>query len=305
MRQISEKNTGFFFDPAIPPALTVESGETVEFMTKDCYDGQIDIDNKDFFLLDMSRNNPITGPLYIKGAEPGDTLKVEVLNIVPNEYGMMCVRLGKGVYHVNGNHCRIYRIKNGIIQFDQGIRIPSRPMIGIIGTCPTTACDTHSPGPHGGNLDIRDLGIGSTVYLPVYVPGAMLSIGDCHALQGDGETAICGLEVSAAVTVRVTILKEQLPTPLLETQDAIYTISWNQSLDQASLDASRKMHHYLMSYFRLSDVQAAMLLSLVGDLRISQIVNPLKGCIMCFPKAYLPPMSENARENNPYCFNLN
>ena len=104
MRQISEKNTGFFFDPAIPPALTVESGETVEFMTKDCYDGQIDIDNKDFFLLDMSRNNPITGPLYIKGAEPGDTLKVEVLNIVPNEYGMMCVRLGKGVYHVNGRN---------------------------------------------------------------------------------------------------------------------------------------------------------------------------------------------------------
>jgi amidase len=260
MRQISEKNTGFFFDPAIPPVLTVESGEIVEFMTKDCYDGQIDIDNKDFFLLDMSRNNPITGPLYIKGAEPGDTLKVEVLNIVPNEYGMMCVRLGKGVYHVNGNHCRIYRIKNGVIQFDQGIRIPFRPMIGIIGTCPTTSCDTHSPGPHGGNLDIRDLGIGSTVYLPVYVPGAMLSIGDCHALQGDGETAICGLEVSAAVTVRVTILKEQLPTPLLETQDAIYTISWNQSLDQASLDASRKMHHYLMSFFCLSDVQEVHIL---------------------------------------------
>ena len=124
MKQISEKNTSFFFDPAIPPALTVESGETVTFMTKDCYDGQIDIDHKDFCLLDMSRNNPITGPLYIKGAEPGDTLKVEVLNIVPKEYGMMCVRLGKGVYHVNGNHCRIFIIQDGIIQFDQGIRIP-------------------------------------------------------------------------------------------------------------------------------------------------------------------------------------
>ena len=214
MRQISEKNTSFFFDPAIPPALTVESGETVTFMTKDCYDGQIDIDHKDFCLLDMSRNNPATGPLYIKGAEPGDTLKVEVLDIVPNEYGMMCVRLGKGVYHVSGNHCRIFKIQDGTIQFDQGIRIPVRPMIGVIGTCPATACDTHSPGPHGGNLDIRDLGIGSTVYLPVSVPGAMLSIGDCHALQGDGETAICGLEVSAAVTVRVTIVKEQLLGPV-------------------------------------------------------------------------------------------
>ena len=297
MKQISEKNTSFFFDPAIPPALTVESGETVTFMTKDCYDGQIDIDHKDFCLLDMSRNNPITGPLYIKGAEPGDTLKVEVLDIVPNEYGMMCVRLGKGVYHVNGNHCRIFKIQDGIIQFDQGIRIPVRPMIGVIGTCPATACDTHCPGPHGGNLDIRDLGIGSTVFLPVSVPGAMLSIGDCHALQGDGETAICGLEVSAAVTVRVTIVKEQLPTPFLETNDAIYTIAWDQSLDLASVDASRKMHQYLMSYSCLSDAQAAMLLSLVGDLRISQIVNPLKGCIMRFPKAYLPPLSEDSRNN--------
>ena len=110
MRQISEKNTSFFFDPAIPPALTVESGEAVTFMTKDCYDGQIDIDHKDFCLLDMSRNNPVTGPLYIKDAEPGGTLKVEVLDIVPNEYGMMCVRLGKGVYQRNGNPraCRCF-----------------------------------------------------------------------------------------------------------------------------------------------------------------------------------------------------
>ena len=299
MRQISEKNISFFFDPAIPPALKAESGETVKFMTKDCYDGQIDVDNKDFRLLDMNRNNPISGPLYIEGAAPGDTLKVEVLDIVPNEYGMMCVRLGKGVYHVNGNHCRIYNIKNGQIQFDQGIRIPIRPMIGVIGTCPATACDTHSPGPHGGNLDIRDLGIGSTVYLPVSVPGAMLSIGDCHALQGDGETAICGLEVSAAVIVRVSIVKEQLPTPFLETKDAIYTIAWDQSLDLASVDVSRKMHRYLMSNFSLSDAQAAMLLSLAGDLRISQIVNPLKGCVMRFPKAYLPPVTGNWNNQQP------
>ena len=92
MKQISEKNTSFFFDPAIPPALTVESGETVTFMTKDCYDGQIDIDHKDFCLLDMSRNNPVTGPLYIKDAKPGGTLKVEVLDIFFCENGAVNIQ---------------------------------------------------------------------------------------------------------------------------------------------------------------------------------------------------------------------
>ena len=161
-------------------------------------------------------------------------------------------------------------------------------MIGVIGTCPAESCDTQSPGEHGGNLDINELGIGSTIYLPVSIPGAHLAIGDCHAVQGDGETAVCAMEVSAAVTVRVSVLKDakELPTPFIETKDHIYTTYGDRSLDVASVNAARKMHQYLIKTTELTDAKASMLLSLVGNLRISQVVNPKKGCIMEFPKKY-------------------
>ena len=121
-------------------------------------------------------------------------------------------------------------------------------MIGVIGTCPAESCDTQSPGEHGGNLDINELGIGSTIYLPVSIPGAHLAIGDCHAVQGDGETAVCAMEVSAAVTVRVSVLKDakELPTPFIETKDHIYTTYGDRSLDVDSVNTARKMHQYLI-----------------------------------------------------------
>ncbi len=289
MKTITRDNIRLGFDSSFKAVLTVDPGETVCFETQDCYAEQIDYDRKDFSLLDMKRNNPVTGPLYINGAEPDDVLKVEVINIIPGDHGVMCVRLNSGVYDVEGCHCRRFPIRDGVICFDKGIEIPVKPMIGVIGTCPAEPCDTQSPGLHGGNLDINELGIGSTVYLPVSVPGALLAIGDCHAVQGDGETAICGMEMSAEVIVRVNVIKGGcgIPTPFVETEDAVYTTHGDRSLDIASAAAARKMHSYLVQTTDLTDAQAAMLLSLVGNLRISQVVNPLKGCIMEFPKKYL------------------
>ncbi len=289
MKTITRDRIHFGFDASFEPAGTIDSGEMVCFETQDCYAEQIDYDNKDFSLLDMKRNNPVTGPLYVNGAEPGDILKIEVLDIVPDDHGVMCVRRNSGVYDVAGCHCRRFPIKDGVIFFDHGIEIPVRPMIGVIGTCPAEPCDTQSPGPHGGNLDIKELGIGSTVYLPVSVPGALLAIGDCHAVQGDGETAICAMEINAEVIVRVSVVKDRdgIPTPFIETKDAVYTTQGEKSLDAAAVAAARKMHQYLVRTANLSDVQASMLLSLAGNLRISQVVNPLKGCIMEFPKEYL------------------
>ncbi len=289
MKTITRDRIRFGFDSSFEPAGTINSGETVCFETQDCYAEQIDDDNKDFSLLDMKRNNPVTGPLYVNGAEPGDILKIEVLDIVPDDHGVMCIRHNSGVYEVDGCHCRRFPIKDGVVFFDQGIKIPVRPMIGAIGTCPAEPCDTQSPGPHGGNLDINELGIGSTVYLPVSVPGALLAVGDCHAVQGDGETAICAMEISAEVIVKVSVVKDgsDIPTPFIETKNAIYTTHGDESLDVAAVAAARKMHQYLVRKTNLTDVQASMLLSLSGNLRISQVVNPRKGCIMEFPKKYL------------------
>lgn len=289
MKRIMRDQIRFGFDKEFAPVETIESGETVCFETQDCYAEQIDVDGKDFKELDMKRNNPVTGPLYVNGAEPGDVLKVEIQNIEPKDHGVMCVRLGCGVYEVEGCHCRKFPIHDNKIFFDHGIEVPVKPMIGVIGTCPEEACDTQAPGEHGGNLDIRDLGIGSTVYLPVAVSGALLAIGDCHAVQGDGETAICAIEISADVTVKVSVLKDAgaIPTPFIETEKDIYTTYGDESLDVASVKAARKMHRYLTDKTKLTDAQAAMLLSLVGNLRISQVVNPKQGCMMQFPKKYL------------------
>ncbi len=289
MKTITREHIHFRFDPAFEPAETAEPGETVRFLTKDCYDGQIDRDGKDFAELDMTRNNPVTGPLFVKGAEPGDILKVDILSVVPEDHGVMCVRPGKGIYEVQGSCCRRFEIKDGLIRFDGGRNIPLRMMIGVIGTTPAEPRDTQTPGEHGGNLDIKDLGAGCSVCLPVYVPGALLALGDCHAVQGDGETAICAMEAAAEVTVRVSVIRgeTELPTPFIETEDHIYTTFGDESLDAASVAAAGKMHRYLMKKSGLSDAQAAMLLSLAGDLRISQVVNPKKGCVMQFPKRYL------------------
>lgn len=297
MITIEKTNFHYAFDPDTPSAARANSGETVVFRTRDCYEEQIDTDGKDFALLDMSRGNPATGPLYIDGAMPGDTLKIEILDIAPADHGCMCVRTGKGIYEVEGCHCRVFPIRDGAIGFD-GLDIPIKPMIGVIGVAPAEPVDTHTPGEHGGNLDVRELGAGSVLYLPVAAPGALLSVGDLHALQGDGESAICGLEMSGEVTLRATVIKggAGLPTPFLVTADAVYTLAADESLDVCSVAAARKMHRFLMDAAGLSDVRAAMLLSLRGQLRISQVVNPKKGCMMEFPLALLRKLKPGINE---------
>lgn len=294
MVEIFPEKERFFFDKDEKPSAHVQSGETVIFHCKDCYAEQIVSDGQDFSTLDMRRNNPIAGPLLIDGAQSGDILQIEILDIKTKEFGCMCVRTGCGIYEVSGCHCRRFPISDGSVLFDDGIRIPVRPMIGVIGVAPAGGpVSTQTPGEHGGNMDIRVLSIGSTLYLPVFVSGALLSVGDLHAVQADGETAVCALEVSGSVRLRVTVKKQmQLETPFLETQNAFYTTAAAGSLDECSVTAARKMHSFVMKRYGLTAAQAAMLLSLSADLRISQVVNPWKGCYMELPKAALEKTKE-------------
>lgn len=284
---ITKEYTNYIFSPDLLPVAEVHSGDTVTFQCMDCYGEQIDTDHKDPALIDMDRTNPATGPLFIREAMPGDVLKIEILDITMADSGVMCVEKGYGAYEVTQSLCRRFSIGDGQIHFSNGLSIPIKPMIGVIGTAPFKGqIPTHIPGEHGGNMDINELGAGSTLYLPVAVEGALLSVGDLHALQGDGETAICAMEVSGRVTLRVTVEKDCIyPVPFLITPKAYYTIASDASLDVCSQAAARAMHRYLVSSFSISPEEAAMLLSLLGNLRLSQIVNPKKGCIMELPKA--------------------
>lgn len=280
------------FDKNIAPAAYAHSGDTAVFHCRDCYNRTMHTDRMNREDMHITCANPATGPLYIEEATPGDVLKVEILEIQPDSRGCMRVRPGAGGYEIDRSICRVFPVDVETMTVDfEGITLPLRPMIGVIGTAPAEqAVDTETPGEHGGNLDIKEMTAGATLYLPVKVPGALLSMGDIHGLQGDGESAICGLEMNGVVTVRVTVLKNRtdIPTPFLVTPSHYITTAAHPSLDVCSLTAARKMHRFLLSHTSLDNPHAAMLLSLKGDLRISQIVNPAKGCMMAFPKGFVP-----------------
>lgn len=276
------------FDARTVPAAYARSGDTAVFHCRDCYNQTMHTDRMSREDMHITCPNPATGPLYIEEAKAGDVLKVEILEILPDTRGCMRLHPGVGAYEIDRSICRVFSVDPKDMTFDfDGITIPLRPMIGVIGTAPAgVPVDTETPAEHGGNLDIREITAGSTLYLPVGVDGALLSMGDIHGLQGDGETAICALEMNGTVTVRVTVLKNRpdIPTPMLVTDTHFITIAAHPSLDVCSVAAARNMHQFLLAHTHLDKPQAAMLLSLKGDLRISQIVNPAKGCMMAFPK---------------------
>lgn len=270
------------------PVATAKSGDTVCFETLDCFGCQLSSEEQSLGGLDWSNINPATGPLFIEGAEPGDVLKVEILSIELDDHGVMVDGPGDGVtgVAVKEESTKILPVIDGMVKFNEKLSFPICPMIGVIGTAPAgEAVDTGTPGAHGGNMDCTRIGAGATLYLPVNVEGALLAMGDLHALMGDGEVEVCGVEIAGAVTVRVTALKNcALPTPFLVNADTFMSIFSALTVDEACVGATMSMHSFLMKELGLNEHEAGMLLSVVGNLRICQIVDPEKTCRMELPK---------------------
>lgn len=270
-----------------PPAAFAKSGDTVRFETLDCFGCQIQAETQRLEKLDWSNINPATGPLFIEDAQPGDVLKVEILDIELDDHGVMCDGPGNGVTGcaVTQETTKILPVREGMVYFNDKLRFPISPMIGVIGTAPAgEAVDTGTPDAHGGNMDCTQIGEGATLYLPVHVEGALLAMGDLHALMGDGEVEVCGVEIAGAVTVRVTVVKDcKLPTPFLVNKESAMAIFSAVTLDEASVGATMAMHRFLMEELKMNEHEAGMLLSVVGNLRICQIVDPQKTCRMELP----------------------
>jgi len=276
------------FSGELKPAAHAAAGDTLIFECVDCYSNQIENDETLFEDIKGELNNPATGPVFIEGAEKGDILRVDILEIEADDRGVMTVRPGAGLYGdlLDEFKSRVIPIKNNRGFFKENIAVDLLPMIGVIGTAPNKEIRTTWPGEHGGNLDIRDLQAGTSLYLPVAVRGALLSMGDLHGIQGDGETVICGLEMNGRVRAKVTVLKNRsdIPTPFIVTPTTYVTTFAAPTLDEASRGAGHRMHRFLLEHTDLTAEECAMLLSLAGNLRISQVVNDLKGCLMDFPR---------------------
>lgn len=287
--EISSRQVIYAMSPDNPPAARVESGATVRFETLDCFGGQITCPEQRLGGLDWDHINPATGPLYVEGARPGDVLKVEILDIALDDHGVMTDAPNEGVIGavLTQESTRLIPIQDGQAVFNERISFPIQPMIGVIGTAPAAgAVPTGTPGAHGGNMDCKRIGVGATLYLPVAVEGALLAMGDLHAVMGDGEVVVCGVEIAGRVTVRVTALHDcPLPTPFLATEMAFMTISSGDTLESAASDATLRMRTVLIDQVGMEEHEAGMLLSVTGDVRVCQMVDPQVTCRMEVPMA--------------------
>ena len=192
---------------------------------------------------------------------------------------------------ITDSETKIIPIEDNKTVFNDQIKIDLNPMIGVIGTSPgknEKAVPCGTPASHGGNMDTKVIKEGSTLYLPVKVPGAMLAMGDLHAAMGDGEVVVTGIEIAGEVTVKVDLIKDKdLSDPIVETEAAFYTIASGTDLDAAAKKASNNMFRFLKERLPLSNNEIAMLMSIICDLQVSQVVDPEKTARMRVDKEVL------------------
>ena len=290
------------WDVQIAPVVTVSSGDTVIVETDDFTGGQIARDSvsADLVGLDFSSIYPLGGPIAVEGAQPGDVLAVEFLGFELPEWGWACILPGLGLLppgEFDQPYLKVFDLTDGATtQFAPGVRIPIEPFCGTVGVPCAGMHDVAVPPPHagGGNIDLRHLTAGTTLYLPVGVPGGLLSIGDAHAAQGDGEVAISGIECAMHTTIRVSVERgHSLSAPALRRPagsltpradaDGWYATTGVESdLMEAARSAVRSMIDHLVRERGLSREDAYMLCSLAGDLKITEVVDAPNWIVGCF-----------------------
>ena len=274
-------------NPFTKPVAYVKPNEEVEVSTWDAYGGIVSPSRSFQDAVEQGQAgalNPVTGPIYIKGAEPGDTLAVEILGIDLPEWGGSSIIPGfgalEGWLNLMDPRTKISYIKDGIITYttDHGktIELKSEPFIGTIGVSPSyEAIQTLAPGPHGGNMDCPDICPGNTLYLPVTQKGALFGLGDVHAVQGDGEICGTAVEIGATVKLRFNILKKTITWPRIESEDMIMTVCSARPLEDAARLAYRELIEWMVDDYGWKRDDAYMFLSLAVKARIAQIVDPL------------------------------
>jgi acetamidase/formamidase len=292
------------WDRDLEPALEVEDGAVVELHVPDASRDQIgehavaaDLDSIDFDLM-----NPVAGPVFIRGAQPGDVLEIEVLEVHTRAWGWTAIVPGFGLLADDFQEpwVRISRIEGGRVLFGDRFELPCRPFPGTIGVAP------ESPGPHsvippsrfGGNIDVRHLTAGATLFLPVGVEGALFSAGDGHAAQGDGEVCGSAIETGMEIALRLNVRRDirvDAPQLLVSAMSPAadgrvhVTTGVAEDLLEAARGAARAMIERL-SGLGLSPEEAYALLSVAGDLRIHEIVNAPRWVVgMALAEAVLAP----------------
>lgn len=228
--------------------------------------------------------NGATGPIEVRGAKPGDMLTVEILGMELDTLGFTALWPGVGMFpdwvrqKEFGMQTRVVAVSDGVVHWNDRVKLPIRPMIGVIGVAPVHgAVLTVDNGTHGGNLDVQEVTTGNAVMLKVHHEGAHLFLGDCHAIQGDGEANGMGaIEIAAVLTVRVGLsaAPARLSWPRIETPTHICTVGCARPLEDAMRIAFEEMVYWLEESYAIPAAEAYMLLGQIAEARCTQVVNP-------------------------------
>lgn len=285
-----------------PPVLEIASGDTVALQMRDSSDGQVDraMTQENFAQMDKLRVHALTGPVSIQGAEPGDALEIELLSYEHEGWAWTSLMPGLGLFadEVKAHYLHLWDLEPGQTRSIPGTTLDLHPFCGIIGVQRAEPGEfrTRAPGLFGGNMDVRHLGAGARLILPVFIPGAGLCAGDAHAAQGDGEVSINGMEAPMTVTMRVHLHKKAAPSgpyamatpsllpPRYVTKPFHVFIESHEQPREACRAAVRRAMTYLQRRLNLSWELALVLCSVVLDLKVSQLVNQPLTTI----SAYLP-----------------
>jgi len=239
--------------------------------------------------LNWERVNPATGPVFIENVQPGDVVRIDLLKLKVVDHATMVTLPGEGVLgdQLKKMETAVLRFEDDKVIFRDKLALKMATMVGVIGVAPAEGeVPNGTPGKHGGNMDCTLITEGVSVFFTANVPGALFGCGDFHAAMGDGEILICGAESPGEIRLKATVVPDLkgLPTPFVETPELIATIASASSFDQAGSDATHNMADFLTRFASLPLNDAGMLMSLVGHLKVCQVVDPQKTARFEFPK---------------------
>lgn len=281
--ELSDEQVHSSWSSAIEPILTVPSGSVIKVATQEASAKQLALNStlEDLANLSFDPIHPLTGPVYVEGAEPGDVLKVTLHKIEMGDWGWTAIIPGFGFLADEFKEPYLKTFELGkdrkTAHFSENIEIPLKPFPGVMGVAPDTEemLSTIPPRENGGNMDDPNITEGSVVYFPVFVEGALFSIGDTHAAQGHGE--VCGTAIEAPMNIvyEVEVIKggRAISEPQYETEDYYAVTAFATTIDEAARKATRFMIDYLAEEKGMTRNDAYALCSLAGDLKIAEVVD--------------------------------
>lgn len=289
--ELTRDKAFFAFASDLSAVMHARQGEEVVLQTHDCFSGQLKTSADTLETLDWSITNPATGPVYIEGTRPGDILRVDLLEVRATGPSVMVAVPDTGAMGdmITEMETTLLEHTEDTVIFKDLVEIEQNPMLGVIGVAPADGeIPNSTPGAHGGNMDCTLITTGSSLYLTVGVEGAMFGCGDMHAVMGDGEVIICGAETPGVVRMKAQVVDVPgLPTPFLENEELVAVICSAETVDAAYKDAVHRMLEFLTGVAGLPNNDAAMLMSIAGNLKFCQVVDPLMTVRFEFPKSIL------------------